>query len=195
MHIHPQPSIRADTCTHTLSSRHRPPNADTQSALDTCWNMQTTSARDPSHRMHTQTHLLIREGTCRRCTLRSRHRKLNEDARSALDTCQQTLSSRGTCRRHTLSSRHMKLDQDTRSAPDTCRQHTLSSRGTRRWHTLSRHMQKYSKLGIRAYACRLQYLHVHSSNANRNEIQLSLMLHMAMTQICWYSDLQKHVPS
>jgi hypothetical protein len=59
--------IRADTCTHALHSWYRQTNTDTRSALNMC------------------RHTLSSRGTGRQA-LSFQHRKLNEDASSALDT-------------------------------------------------------------------------------------------------------------
>jgi hypothetical protein len=145
LQIHARLLIRADTCSHALHSWCRQTSKDIRSALNMCRYMHTRTQLSRHMQTHSQRST---QETKWRYTHSSRHRKMNEDTRSALEICQQMLSPRATCR-HTLSSKCKPTNADTYSCLDMSQQHadTCSALDT------SRHMQKHAKLGIRAYTC------------------------------------------
>jgi hypothetical protein len=135
-------------------------------------NAQLSRHMQTTHKIHAQlSKPANKRGTCRRHTLStcrhthsSRDKELNQDTRSALETCQQALSSRGTCR-HTLSAQHRKLNEDTRSALKTC-QLTLSSRDdTRSAHQDTRSALKTCQQTRHMQTTYAQHMqaHTHSS--------------------------------
>ena len=97
--------------------------------------------------------MLSSQGTCTH-TLSSRHRKLNDGARSALETCQQNLSRhmwtaafdtcRNVCTLALLSTQTMEMQIHTHPSVKANRCKARSSLDT------SRHVHKHDKLRIRA---------------------------------------------
>ncbi len=124
-------------------------------------NMPTTRHMQTTHVQHMKIHAQLlkpanKQGTCRRQTLstwtyalNSRHRELNEDTRSALETCQQMLSSRATY-------------ADKRSAQDASQRVQIHTH-VPIWAS---NMQLTAQLLIQAGACRnmpsLKYVHTHA---------------------------------
>jgi hypothetical protein len=119
-HTHPVLNMCRHMHTHGQLSRHMQIRAHLSTQETECrctfssWNMPTNAQLGKRHKLSMWRYMLS-----------SRHGKLSEDTRSALETCSQMLSSQGTCRRHmlsmrryTLSSWHRKLNEDTRSALD-----------------------------------------------------------------------------
>lgn len=148
IHTHAQPLIHADTCTHTHTQTQPGILANTCSAMRMKMHDQLSK--------HANKHSALK-GTCRH-TLSSRHRKLNDGARSDLETCQQTPlaahvdNSTGYMQKHAYTC--SPLDSDHGNA-DT---HSSLSK--------SKQMQKHAQLLIRAGTCTnmpsLGYVHAHA---------------------------------
>jgi hypothetical protein len=150
IHTHTRSAI--DTCRHMHTHTH----TQTQPGIlaNTCSAMRMKMHDQLSK--HANKHSALK-GTCRH-TLSSRHRKLNDGARSDLETCQQTPlaahvdNSTGYMQKHAYTC--SPLDSDHGNA-DT---HSSLSK--------SKQMQKHAQLLIRAGTCTnmpsLGYVHAHA---------------------------------
>ena len=189
--IRAQPLVQAIKCRYTFSPwctlKHadtlgpgsKPQNSETSPTLDTCRHMQTHAqlfwTKGTEWRCtHTS------RGTCRQHTCSFlRQRKLNEDAHSPLETCQQTLTSRNMptnahLLKHANKRSLLEVHADnTRSAPSdtwnwmkmhaqvskhankrspTCRQHTVTLSSRYRPRNADTHLSLNTSQGMQMHA-------------------------------------------